>query len=290
MAWTNSVLGNPLHRHRHCYCLYALHSPLPLLRLICSLDWIDYGFSYVESDAAWRTPIGIQLIFALIVTFVVFGLPESPRWLYKRGRKDETLEVLCAVHDLPPDDEYITSEMDAIRMAVELEKEEGAESTFAVFRNDHLKTGRRVMLAWFGLFMNQMSGINLVYVPNCPSNWFDRADEYAHQRLLPSHCLGIQRGGGTQHSSTYCWFHPAHVSNRQLAPSAGSRPHWSKMDDDLGMRRSGNLHDDDRHPAQCWLYIYLVCFDRLFLPVHVDFWRYDQRRSVGLRELEVISK
>ncbi|KAK3684562.1 hypothetical protein LTR37_020165 [Vermiconidia calcicola] len=129
--------------------------------------WIDYGFSYIDSDVAWRTPIGIQLIFAIIVTFIVWGLPESPRWLYKRGRKDETLEVLCAVHDLPPDDEYIVSEMDSIRMAVELEQNEGAQKATAVFKNDILQTRRRVILAWFGLFMNQMSGINLVvyYMP-----------------------------------------------------------------------------------------------------------------------------
>jgi hypothetical protein len=88
--------------------------------------------------------------------------------LYKRGRKDETIEVLCAVHDLPPDDEYIVNEMEAIRMAVELEQNEGAQKVTAVFKNDILKTPRRVMLAWFGLFMNQMSGINLVLVLLAP--------------------------------------------------------------------------------------------------------------------------
>ena len=116
----------------------------------------------MQSHASWRTPIAIQLVFAIIVVFVVWGLPESPRWLYKRGRKDETLEVLCAVHDLPHDDEYIVTEMESIRMAVELEQQEGTESVFAVFKKDILQTRKRVMLAWFGLFMNQLSGINLV--------------------------------------------------------------------------------------------------------------------------------
>jgi hypothetical protein len=46
---------------------------------IVSAYWIDFGFSYVDSAAAWRTPIGIQLIFAIIVTIVVFLCPESPR-------------------------------------------------------------------------------------------------------------------------------------------------------------------------------------------------------------------
>ncbi|EME85961.1 uncharacterized protein MYCFIDRAFT_186372 [Pseudocercospora fijiensis CIRAD86] len=129
--------------------------------------WIDYGFSYVESHVAWRTPIGLQLIFAIIVVFVVWGLPESPRWLAKRGRIEEAVEVICAVWDLQPDDPYVVEEMAAIRAAVALEQSEGAQSTLAVFKNDALQTRRRVILAWFGLFMNQMGGINLVvyYMP-----------------------------------------------------------------------------------------------------------------------------
>lgn len=42
--------------------------------------WVDYGFARVESHAAWRAPIALQLVFAIVVIFVVWGLPESPRW------------------------------------------------------------------------------------------------------------------------------------------------------------------------------------------------------------------
>lgn len=118
--------------------------------------------SYVQSDAAWRVPIALQLIFAIIVVFVVWGLPESPRWLAKRGREEEAAEVICAVFDLPPDDPYVLDEMAAIRAAISLEVQEGAQKYSAVFKDDALKTRRRVILAWFGLFMNQMGGINLV--------------------------------------------------------------------------------------------------------------------------------
>lgn len=99
------------------------------------------------------------------MTLLVWGLPESPRWLTRRGREQEAIEVLCAVHDMQPNDPYIVGEMEAIRAALTID--ENSRKISALFKNDILQTRRRVILAWFGLFMNQWSGINLVvyYMP-----------------------------------------------------------------------------------------------------------------------------
>lgn len=115
----------------------------------------------MDGPASWRTPIAIQLIFAIAVIFIVWGLPESPRWLAKRGRVDEALEVICAINDLSAEDEYVVAEMESIRKVIALEQHEGAQSWTSVFKKDALQTRKRVGLAWFGLFMNQLSGINL---------------------------------------------------------------------------------------------------------------------------------
>lgn len=68
--------------------------------------------------------------------------------------------------DLPPDDEFILSEVRNIKHAVSLEF--AGRSHLALFKSDNLQTRRRVILAYFGLFMNQLSGINLVvyYAPS----------------------------------------------------------------------------------------------------------------------------
>ena len=52
------------------------------------------------------------------------------------------------------------SEVRNIKHAISIES--GVHSHMALFKNDKLKTRRRVILAYFGLFMNQMVGINLV--------------------------------------------------------------------------------------------------------------------------------
>jgi len=124
--------------------------------------WVDYGFSYIDGDVAWRTPIALQLVFAIAVVFIVWGCPESPRWLVKKGRTQEAVEVLCHVFDMQPDDEYIRTEMEGIHAAVNMEKQEDRGGIFSCFKADALQTRWRIFLAWFGLFMNQWSGINLV--------------------------------------------------------------------------------------------------------------------------------
>ena len=164
VAWAIGVLGDSVYRYRYCHRKVFVRGVCKLVSNLLTATqayWIDFGFSFLDGPASWRTPIAIQLIFAITVVFIVWGLPESPRWLAKRGRLDEALEVICAINDLPQDDPYVVSEMESIRQVIALEQEEGAQKWTSVFKKDVLQTRRRVGLAWFGLFMNQLSGINL---------------------------------------------------------------------------------------------------------------------------------
>ena len=124
--------------------------------------WFDYGMSYTSGSMAWRVPIACQVVFAFVVVVLVFGLPESPRYLYKFGRNDEALKVLCDVYDGTPDDEKIAREQDDIIEALETEREAGEYKWSQLFKRDEVQTGKRVALAYGMQFMNQMGGINLV--------------------------------------------------------------------------------------------------------------------------------
>lgn len=125
--------------------------------------WFDFGMSFVGGPVAWRLPLAFQIVFALLVIFLVFSLPESPRWLFKHGREQDAIQVLCDVFDKDPSDEYIRAEVSAIHHAIELEISEKKSGSFmSIFRNDRVRTGHRVLLAWGAQFMNQVGGINLI--------------------------------------------------------------------------------------------------------------------------------
>ncbi|XPS73190.1 hypothetical protein M3J09_005341 [Ascochyta lentis] len=87
--------------------------------------WFDYGMSFVPGSIAWRLPIGCQMTFAVVVMVLVFGLPESPRYLYRHGRHAEALQILCDVYDGSPEAPNIVKENREVLEALKVEEETG---------------------------------------------------------------------------------------------------------------------------------------------------------------------
>ena len=124
--------------------------------------FFDYGMSYVGGPISWRLPIACQMIFCFVVIFMVFGVPESPRWLYYHDRTEEALQILCDVWDAPPEDEKVNKMHTEILETIKLERKNGEYKWSQLLKRDEVQTGRRVLLAYGMQFMNQMGGINLV--------------------------------------------------------------------------------------------------------------------------------
>jgi sugar porter (SP) family MFS transporter len=75
----------------------AFFSNYLILRLGQSgLAWAEaLGFD----DLAWRWMLGVETLPAVIYFFALFLVPESPRWLAMRGRRDEALAVFAKAAD-----------------------------------------------------------------------------------------------------------------------------------------------------------------------------------------------
>ncbi|KAF2654662.1 general substrate transporter [Lophiostoma macrostomum CBS 122681] len=61
-------------------------------------SWCGFGFFHMRGIDAWRGPLALQCLPALIVIGVMKWLPESPRWLIQKGRHDDARRVLSKLH------------------------------------------------------------------------------------------------------------------------------------------------------------------------------------------------
>lgn len=59
--------------------------------------FISYGTSYIDSNASFRLPWGLQMIPAIILFCCLPFMPRSPRWLASKDRWEEALSTLATI-------------------------------------------------------------------------------------------------------------------------------------------------------------------------------------------------
>jgi len=152
--------------------------------------WIDYGTNYIggvgagQKEAAWRVPLALQLVPAVILGVGIMFMPFSPRWLINHGRNDEALAVLSHARGLPEDSDLVQIEFLEIKAQYLFEKET-SEIRFPKYQDgsfaSDFKLGffayfsllqersllYRVAVGTLTMFFQQWTGINaiLYYAP-----------------------------------------------------------------------------------------------------------------------------
>ncbi|KAF9934756.1 hypothetical protein BGZ67_003684 [Mortierella alpina] len=91
--------------------------------------FIQYGCSYIQSDAAFRIPWGIQVVPGLILFCGTLLFPYSPRWLADQNRSEEALEVLANLRaNGDKNDPAVVAEFKEIQDAITFDRTQAARS------------------------------------------------------------------------------------------------------------------------------------------------------------------
>jgi len=127
---------------------------------ILIMFYISYGCSYMSGTAAFRVPWGLQMLPAIFLFCAMSFLPESPRWLAKKDRWEESVGVLALVHahgDV--NSPFVAKEMAEIRAVVEFER---ANSDVTYW--ELLKPGmiNRTHIGVFTQIWSQLTGMNVM--------------------------------------------------------------------------------------------------------------------------------
>ncbi|KAI1081077.1 general substrate transporter [Whalleya microplaca] len=127
---------------------------------IAIMFFLCYGSHFIDGEAAFRLPWGLQMIPALLLFFGLVVLPESPRWLAKHDRWEDAKVVLVSVHGKgDPNSALVAKEMHEIREMVEFERANSDVSWLELFRPRMLN---RTHIGLFTQIWSQLTGMNVM--------------------------------------------------------------------------------------------------------------------------------
>jgi sugar porter (SP) family MFS transporter len=131
------------------------------------------------AENAWRWMLGIEAAPAALFFLLLFGIPESPRWLALHGRTEEAARVFTK---LGTDGGSVEREIEVILTAAREESVGEQEPFFS------RKYRRPILLAVAIAAFNQLSGINalMYYAPDI----FRMAGAVGESALLQSVAIG----------------------------------------------------------------------------------------------------
>lgn len=138
-------------------CMYQFSITVGIL----TATTINVGTSNIDSDAAYRIPLGIQLVPGLILACGILYLPETPRFLVKKDRLVEAGISLSRFRRLDTTHPALVDELQEIIANHQYELTLGLDTYKALFaRNSSL--GRRTMTGCGLQMLQQLTGINFV--------------------------------------------------------------------------------------------------------------------------------
>ncbi|KAL1868230.1 hypothetical protein VTK73DRAFT_3792 [Phialemonium thermophilum] len=97
--------------------------------------WITYGTAMMAGSWAWRLPSLLQAMSSVFQLAMAFFIPESPRWLVYKGRRQEAYRILTKYHaEGDESSQLLQYEMAEIEAAIEAEKQQLSTSWLEWFR------------------------------------------------------------------------------------------------------------------------------------------------------------
>ncbi|OQU88440.1 probable inositol transporter 2 [Sorghum bicolor] len=118
------------------------------------------NLAFTKAPGTWRWMLGVAALPAVVQFALMLALPESPRWLYRKGRADEAEAILRRIYSA----EEVEREIEELKESVAAEvRERGSSEKVSLAALLRTASVRRGLVAGVGLqVFQQLVGINTV--------------------------------------------------------------------------------------------------------------------------------
>ncbi|KAK2003855.1 glucose transporter rco-3 [Colletotrichum falcatum] len=138
-------------------CAYQLSITIGLL----SASFVNILTEKLNTAAAYRVPLGLQLVWAIVLSIGLLVLPETPRFLVKQGKPEAAGLSLSRLRRLDITHPALLEELQEIVANHEYELTLGPDSYKEIFYGSpHL--GRRTLTGCGLQMLQQLTGINFI--------------------------------------------------------------------------------------------------------------------------------
>jgi MFS family permease len=122
------------------------------------------GLNYA-GNTSWMIPVCLQVMFPGIIMLCAFFLPESPRWLYTRGRREKAIAYLTKFHGQGnPDSEWVKLQTTEYEESLEMDGTDKKWWDYRALFRDRGSIYRLLCNCLVSLF-SQWAGNGIVYPP-----------------------------------------------------------------------------------------------------------------------------
>lgn len=123
---------------------------------------LDLATHSVKNSVSWRVPVGLQMLWGLIIMGGIIFLPESPRHLLGLGREDEARRAIAGLNGTPESDPLVQEVVDELIVAIQ-EENEGGRATWAECFSTRNMLWKRTINGMMLMFIQQLNGQNFYY-------------------------------------------------------------------------------------------------------------------------------
>ncbi|KAH7105247.1 general substrate transporter [Auriculariales sp. MPI-PUGE-AT-0066] len=129
---------------------------------LCFSYILDLATHSIKNSSSWRVPVGLQLLWGIILMVGIVILPESPRHLLGQGREADARKAIGALNGVNENDPVVEDVIGQLSVAI-AEENEGGKTTWLECFSTRNMLWKRTLNGMMLQFLQQLNGQNFFY-------------------------------------------------------------------------------------------------------------------------------